>query len=82
MISVSRIMSYCCLAPEAAHRLPTDKEYTSPEGEEAQGTSWPSRGSIDFDNVCLRYGEDQEDATLKNLTFSIKPNEKVSRAAD
>jgi ABC-type bacteriocin/lantibiotic exporter with double-glycine peptidase domain len=34
-------------------------------------TVWPSKGTIIFDNVCLRYGESSS-MILKNLSFTIQ----------
>ena len=54
------------LETEAAERLPTD-----PSKE-----AWPIKGEVKFDNVVLKYRPDLP-AVLKNLSFTIKPGEKI-----
>ena len=38
--------------------------------------SWPSKGSLAFDNMSLRYNE-KNDPVLKNINCQINSNEKV-----
>ena len=41
--------------------------------------TWPSKGEVVFDRMYLKY-EPQGQYVLKNLNFTIKPEEKVRRA--
>lgn len=38
---------------------------------------WPSQGAIVFDEVFLTYSKN-EPSVLKNITFAVKPAEKVT----
>ncbi|GJQ86453.1 hypothetical protein Trydic_g10360 [Trypoxylus dichotomus] len=58
-------------------------EYTSIENEDQQAfdkkavpSYWPERGGIQFENVYLKYSAN-EPYVLKNLTFTVKPQEKI-----
>jgi ABC-type multidrug transport system fused ATPase/permease subunit len=59
---------------EYAYKLPTEAAYviteTSPK------PSWPEHGSIKFDDVSLAYRPGLP-LVLKNLSFDIKPSEKI-----
>lgn len=67
MTSFERVSQYCeGLPSESAYR----RNDTAPE------PSWPSKGAIEFDNVCLRYRPGLP-KVLKNVSFSVKPNERV-----
>ena len=65
MTSVERIQEYASLEQEAP-----DKAVLGPPPD------WPRRGSIEFENVYLRYNKCDYPA-LKKVNFSIKPKEKV-----
>ncbi|GIY89244.1 hypothetical protein CEXT_676372 [Caerostris extrusa] len=67
MTSVERVIEYSNLAPEAA--LDSDKDKKPPN-------EWPSKGYIVYQNVSLKYAED-EPPVLKNLNFEIYPEEKI-----
>lgn len=68
MVSVERIFEFTNLEQEGPFE--TDLEKTSLQ-------DWPSRGQIKFDHLFLKYSEDQE-PVLKDITFAIEPQEKVS----
>jgi len=67
MTSVKRIKEYSYLPKEA-----------SQESEPGQSPpkNWPQQGSVIYDDVSLRYFEDEQ-PVLRNLSFEIKPREKV-----
>ncbi|KAG9509318.1 Multidrug resistance-associated protein 4, partial [Fragariocoptes setiger] len=67
MTSVKRIKDYSNLPREADHQSRPDKK---PPKE------WPQQGRVVFDDVTLRYFENEE-PVLKNLSFEIKPREKI-----
>lgn len=64
MTSIERIKEYAEVVPEA------DSQTKEP------AETWPESGDVKFDDVSLRYGKD-EPYVLKNLSFSIKSNEKI-----
>lgn len=68
MISTERIMDYGRLEPEAPLETPKDKS-PPPDG-------WPQKGKLELNNVRFRYASSLQ-YVIKNLTFSIKPSEKV-----
>lgn len=58
-------------------------EYTNIQNEDQDivdrkslPTNWPEAGSIKFRELCLRYSPN-EPYVLKNLTFTVKPQEKI-----
>ena len=66
MTSVERICEYAFnLLPESGYN-----EGINPE------PSWPSKGAINFNNVTISYRPDLP-LVLKNVTFSVKPGEKI-----
>lgn len=67
MTSVKRIQEYSVLPKEAAKESEPDKKPAS---------DWPQKGKIVYDQVSLRYFEDEE-PVLRNLSFEINPREKV-----
>ena len=66
LTSVERILEYSQLRPEKQPELPRKLPI-----------DWPSEGKIEFKNVFYRYSVDSE-PVLRSLSFSVKPNEKVS----
>jgi len=69
MSSTARCLHYInCPNPEAKLAQSQDDETIKEE--------WPKYGGVRFTNVCMKYKKDQEYA-LKNLSFEIKPQEKV-----
>ncbi|QSZ35411.1 hypothetical protein DSL72_008281 [Monilinia vaccinii-corymbosi] len=66
MNSVERIKEYLDVEQEAAPYI----EETEP------AKNWPSQGSVEFINYTTRYREDL-DPVLRNVTFKIRPLEKV-----
>ncbi|KAK9869561.1 hypothetical protein WA026_003314 [Henosepilachna vigintioctopunctata] len=62
---VQRITQYKNLKEEEEPQLTVDPP-----------SQWPDEGKIVFDNVCFRYDIDLPLA-LKNLSFTIKPGEKI-----
>ena len=59
--------------------MPTydDTKYMFYSADKKPDPSWPSKGAVRFDNMSLRYAEDQP-PVLKNLDFSIQPTHKVT----
>lgn len=68
MTSVERIMEYVNLDAEEENR--NEKEIEVP-------TLWPTKGSIEFNNLSLKYTENGDDQ-LKSLNFKVAPGEKIS----
>jgi ABC-type multidrug transport system, ATPase and permease components len=68
MMSVERIVEYQYLEEEPLLETPPDKSLPK---------NWPSEGRIEFVNTYLRYGEPTEPSVLRNLNFTIQPQEKV-----
>jgi ATP-binding cassette subfamily C (CFTR/MRP) protein 4 len=68
MISAERIMAYSKLESEAS--LETTPPHQPPPSD------WPSRGALVFSDVAFRYSPDLP-LVLKNLSFSVKPSEKI-----
>ena len=68
MISAERVMAYSKLDPEAS--LETLPPHSPPP------PNWPDKGSLSLEDVAFRYSDDMP-LVLKNLSFSIKPSEKV-----
>jgi ABC-type multidrug transport system fused ATPase/permease subunit len=64
IVSVERVKEYI--------DLPTEK-YNS---HRSVDHNWPAKGRIDFNNYSLRYREGL-DLVLRNISFQIKPREKV-----
>ncbi|KAK7601741.1 hypothetical protein V9T40_009182 [Parthenolecanium corni] len=67
MTSVERVLEYSRAPREAELESPPDKKPPK---------SWPDKGEIVFDKMYLRY-EPNGHHILKNLNFTIKPQEKV-----
>ena len=67
MTSVERLDQYSSLPQEPALESEPDRKPTN---------SWPEFGRIEFENVSMRYFED-EDPVLKNLNFKIEAKEKI-----
>ena len=67
MISVERVLDYSKLPSEAP--LEAD-EKRKPPGD------WPQQGVIAADKACLKYSEEAP-LVLKELSFTIRPKEKV-----
>ncbi|KAI1286882.1 Multidrug resistance-associated protein 1 [Halotydeus destructor] len=66
LVSVERCLEYTKTPTEAAR----DIESTRPD------SSWPGKGEIQFQDYATRY-RDGLDLVLKDLSFSVKPGEKV-----
>ncbi|KAK5646962.1 hypothetical protein RI129_005426 [Pyrocoelia pectoralis] len=66
MTSVERVLEYTKLEPEGAE----DDQLKKPQ------KPWPSNGEVQFVDVYLNYSPN-EPPVLKNLSFTIKPLEKV-----
>lgn len=67
MTSVERVLEYTKLEPEPPLEI---------EDKKIDPSKWPSEGEINFRNLSMRYSP-KSDLTLKNLTFSIAPKEKI-----
>ncbi|KIM46743.1 hypothetical protein M413DRAFT_63584 [Hebeloma cylindrosporum] len=65
MVALERIKEYSDLPTEAP-------EYIEPRPPAA----WPTSGSIQFENISVRYAAELPDV-LHGLTFEVKPGEKV-----
>ncbi|XP_037815936.1 probable multidrug resistance-associated protein lethal(2)03659 [Lucilia sericata] len=69
MTSVERVVEYEAIEPEGELESTPDKK--PPQ-------TWPEKGQINFENLCLRYNPDpKSDYVLKSLNITIKPCEKV-----
>lgn len=66
MVSPERIAEYIALTPEAPHEIP----------ETEPPTSWPEKGTVEFQNVSFRYKQ-AGDLILRDLSFSLKAAEKI-----
>ena len=66
MNAVERVLHYCDLPAEGAATTPDDPPM-----------SWPDRGQITFTNVSMAYREGLP-LVLKDVSFEVKPGEKVS----
>lgn len=64
MTSVERVLEYRAIEGE-----PTRPKTSLPK-------DWPSKGKVEFKDLCLRYQED-DPYVLKNLTFTVEPKEKI-----
>lgn len=67
MTSVERVVEYSSIESEGALDSTPDKK---------PSISWPEHGEVEFKNVYLRYAPD-DPPVLRNLSFLIKPKEKV-----
>ena len=65
MTSVERILEYGAIKSEAALEM-----------KDGTREDWPSNGKIEFRDVFLSYG-DNEEMVLKGLNFCTKSREKV-----
>lgn len=65
MMSTERVLEYCHLESEK-----------QPEKPQEIPKSWPAHGKLEFHYVCYRYFEDA-DPVLRDLSFVIKPKEKI-----
>lgn len=66
LTSLERIKEYCSLDKE-----PID------DGKIKPNKDWPQKGEITFKNVSFRYADNLPNV-LKDLSFEIKPGEKVA----
>lgn len=64
MVCVERVMEYANLPSEM-------------KNERAPPANWPACGEIEFDNLSLHYKNEECAPAIRNLTFKIKPQEKV-----
>ena len=69
MTAVERILMYT--------NLPTEDMITKKSTRKHQlPSNWPSRGRIEFKDVCLTY-EGTNSTVLKNISFIIEDKQKV-----
>lgn len=66
MNSVERVREYLEIEQEAAPVIPDSRP----------SAGWPSHGAVEFSDYSTRYRPDL-DAVLKDVSFSVKPGEKV-----
>lgn len=64
MTAVERIEEYVNVAPETDEKAKESRK------------SWPEEGHIKFNNLCLRYSQD-DPYVLDNINFDVEPKEKV-----
>ena len=78
LISFERCDKLNEIAPETGYfqKDITNKSIYSPEPFANKLKNWPSQGKIEFNKVSIRYRKNL-DFVLKNLSFHIKPNEKI-----
>lgn len=67
MTAVERLLEY--------QQLESEKEPKTPKQLPKE---WPQHGCIEFKNVSFRYS-DGEDPVLRDLLFTVKPNEKIGK---
>ncbi|TPX31400.1 hypothetical protein SmJEL517_g05244 [Synchytrium microbalum] len=67
IVSVERIKEYIDLKQEALYETKQDRSLPP---------HWPANGAIEFRNYSTRYREGL-DLVLKDVTFSVKPQEKI-----
>lgn len=84
IMSVERILEYTQIEPEKNFRIEDNSKVKKKKKPRAMSMGlvlpnkdWPSRGTVVFKNVFMRYTEDDE-PVLKDLNFTIEPTEKVS----
>lgn len=65
MTAVERVLEYRNLKPEP-----------QPNQRQTIAADWPSKGCIEYRNVCYRYFTEAELA-LRNLSFVVIPTEKI-----
>lgn len=68
---VSNLMIACFLKNVNYLKAEWEVEHSKPD------KSWPAEGKIEFKQYSVRYRDDL-DFTLKNLSFTINPGEKVT----
>ncbi|CAF0910972.1 unnamed protein product [Rotaria sordida] len=69
MTAVERVLEYCSLDQEPAAQVLT--KYRPPN-------NWPLQGQIVFDNVSLKYSNDEySPLALRNITLTIEGGEKI-----
>ncbi|CAF2103986.1 unnamed protein product [Rotaria magnacalcarata] len=69
MTSVERVLEYCSLEQEPPAQVPPNRRPPS---------SWPSQGSIIFDNICMSHSSDnQSSLALRHVSMTIQTGEKV-----
>ena len=73
MISAERVMAYSKLEPEASLETTPPRQPPPPD--------WPARGALSLNDVAFRYSPDLP-LVLRNLSFSVKPSEKVGTALE
>lgn len=66
IVSVERILEYSRLTPEAPEIIESNRP----------PVLWPSQGAIAFQDYSARY-RPELDLVLKNISFSVKPHEKI-----
>lgn len=67
LLSVERVLEYEILPRE-----------TEPKDPKKPPSNWPNSGKVVFNNVGLRYFPEGQ-LVLKQLSFGVKPKEKVSK---
>ena len=60
----------------AYSRLDSEASLETTPPQQPPPPDWPSRGALVFSDVAFRYSPDLP-LVLKNLSFSIRPSEKV-----
>jgi ATP-binding cassette subfamily C (CFTR/MRP) protein 4 len=64
MVCVERVMEYANLPSEVKNERPPP-------------ANWPTSGEVEFENLSLFYKNEECKASIRNLSFKIKPQEKV-----
>lgn len=64
MVCVERVMEYANLPSEM-------------KNEKAPPANWPSKGEVEFDGLSLYYKNEECKASIRNLSFKIRPQEKI-----
>ena len=69
MTAVERVLEYCVLDQEPPAQVPADRRPPS---------NWPSEGRIVFENVSMRYSNDENSPlALRHISMTIQSREKI-----
>jgi ATP-binding cassette, subfamily C (CFTR/MRP), member 1 len=79
VVSIQRINEVVCISPEETpytSGTPNHRPTQSDGADQNEVPHWPSQGSIVFENISLRYGDDMP-WVLKDISFRIQPGQRI-----